>query len=206
MILQSADIKLEWNASKRDSIILMFPTFEAALGVSATHLSVLLECRSLSSVGSGYQKSASELVDKENFLEHLAYAERLIKDNSDLLDWDYSVSFPDISNETSKSARGHIGSLIVAADCWPHGHAILKEMFIRSDGKGQYCGYKDLRACEPVITDDKGLIKINRRRVKTSIMQQLEFVRQSLEVSNSEQLILIPNPSEIQLDGAVTVL
>jgi hypothetical protein len=204
MLLQAGDIKATWKASLRDSQLLTYPTFECAVGRS-TEVSRLLTCASLRTVAEGYRKGAANPVDLREFLDHLQYAKRLLEQNMELLQWDYLVSFPNLGREQSTRDGGRIGPLMIRIDCSPHGHAILTEVFIREDGRGQNCGFRDLRVCGTVVADEKGPIKLHRRRAPSAILDQLSQIQSLFAGSECKELLLIPNPDESQAAGAIKI-
>ena len=204
MLLQTGNIKAIWKASLRDSQLLTYPTFDYAVG-NCTGISMLLTCASLRSVAEGYQKGAANTVDRKDFLLQLQHAKRLLEQNIHLLEWDYFVSFPKVGRGQSTREAGRMGPQLIEIDCKPHGYAILTEVHIREDGRGQSCGFRDLRLCETVVTDDKGPIKLHRRRAKTGILDQLSKLQSLLEGSDSKELLLFPNPEESQAAGAVKI-
>ncbi|MEK7950260.1 hypothetical protein [Luteolibacter soli] len=204
MLLQTGDIKAAWKASLRDSELLTYPTFDYAIG-RATEVSRLLTCAPLRSVAEGYQKGATITLDLRGFLNHLQHAKQLLEENIQLLQWDYFASFPAVGREQFTRDGGRIGPRLARIDCRPHGHAILTEVHIREDGRGQNCGFRDLRLCETVVTDDKGPIKLHRRRATTGILDQLSKLQSLLEGRSDKELQLIPNPEESQAAGAVKI-
>ena len=204
MLLQSGDIKATWKASVRDSELLTYPTFECAVG-SGTSVASLLTCASLRTVAEGYRKGTAVTLDRKGFLDHLRAAKRQLEDNIELLQWDYLVSFPNVGREQSSRDGASIGPRLIRIDCRPHGHAILIEVLIREDGRGQDCGYRDLRVCETVVTDDKGPIKLHRRRATPRILEQVSAIQSLFEGCSCKELQLIPNPKENQAAGAVKI-
>jgi len=203
MLLQAGDIKATWAANIRDSQLLTYPTFECAVG-SGTAVARLLTCASLRTVAEGYRKGAAVTVDRRSFLDDLRHAKRQLEENIELLQWDYLISFPNVGREQASGGGAMIGPRLIRIDCKPHGHAILTEVFIREDGRGQDCGYRDLRLCETMVTD-KGPIKLHRRRAKPGILDHVSAMESLFESSSSKELLLIPNPEQNQAAGAVKI-
>jgi hypothetical protein len=203
MVLRSGSAVMVWKASVRDSELLMYPTFECAIGMP-TWVSRLLSCDSLRTVAEGYRKGGVVTVNTEEFLTHLEYAERLLKENMELLEWDYFASFPQVGRERFTRDGGRLGARRVGINC-RHGHAILTEVYIREDGRGQKCAFRDLRVCESVVTDDKGPIKLHRRRASPRILEQISEIQERLKKEGAEELQLVPNPEDSQIVGAVKI-
>jgi hypothetical protein len=190
-----------WKASLRDSELLTYPTFECAVGMP-TQVSRLLRCAPLHTVAEGYQKGAAVTVNTKEFLLHLLHAKQLLEENMELLQWDYFASFPAVGREQFRRDGGRLGSRRIRIDCKPHGHSILTEISIREDGRGQICAYRDLRVCEPVVTDDKGPVKLHRRRASTRILEQITDIQARLGNNEAKELQLVPNPNSCQIVGA----
>ena len=204
ILIQTQEAKLVWTASFRDSQLLTYPTFENAIG-NPSHISRILSCSELHTVAGGYQKSAGVTIDTSDFLWHLRKSKELLDQNIELLEWDYSVSFPDVGREQQKSNGGKKGDRRVGIECAPHGHAIMRESLLRGERCWQVVAYRDARLGDVITTDDKGSLKIHRRRAATSILAQLHIIISFLAASQGRELLLLPNPNDLQLADSIVV-
>ena len=204
ILIQTKEAKLVWTASSRDSQLLTYPTLENAIG-NPSHISRILNCSELHSVAGGFQKGACVTVATSDFLWHLRKSKELLDQNIELLEWDYSVSFPDVGREQQKSNGGKKGDRRIGISCEPHGHAIMRESVFRGERCWQVVAYRDARRGDIITTDDKGVFKIHRRRAATSIISHLRIIISFIEASQGAELLLLPNPSESQLADSIFV-
>jgi hypothetical protein len=204
ILIQTQEAKLVWTASFRDSQILAYPTLENAIG-NPSHISRILNCSELHTVAEGFQKGVGVMVNTSNFLWHLRKSKELLDQNIELLEWDYSVSFPDVGREQQKSNGGKKGDRRVGIQCKPHGYAIMIESILRGEKYWQVVAYRDARRGDIITTDDKGPFRIHRRRAATSILAQLHFIISFLQVTQGKEISLIPNPNDLQLADSIVV-
>jgi hypothetical protein len=126
-------------------------------------------------VVSGIPKDSGVSRKRSNLLHATDMLLENIRDNLDLLSWDYSYSFDDEGKSRSSGGcsgfqiRGYFGSI----DARPKGFCTLELWEFPPTGKGRIVEIIDLRNKKTVNTDNRRLLHIYRRKANVGWDQVL---------------------------------
>lgn len=147
----------------------------------------------------GFSGSQSITVHRAELLQVSEEVMSVLARDFELLQYDYTYHFSGTDKNRKTGGSGGFCGFKIKGEYWcifaEPGHCYLCQTVRSADGQARGGNFVDLRNCQPVQTDDWGVITIRRRKKGVSWISELpgliEFLRQipdlQVEVQNQHR-------------------